>query len=160
MKKLILLLTAILLLFSGCPKHCLVDSPKDIKPIDWENYNDVATLFWNYYALSSETKWEDENKEIMVYGWILNQLGLGVKANNFSLLDDLDKIQDPHPTRPFITIRTYQAIELQSIFDTCDLTKKCFVKGKLNFGHINTSGVCNTTHPEILITDINDIYFK
>jgi hypothetical protein len=53
-------LTAILLLFTTCEKNCIGKRPKDVKPIDWENYNDVHTVYWNYVSLYSERKQEDE----------------------------------------------------------------------------------------------------
>ena len=41
--------------FSSCQKSCIKDRPKNVKPIDWNNYNDVSTVFWNYciYPTSS-----------------------------------------------------------------------------------------------------------
>jgi len=41
MKRIILCFTAILLLFTDCNKDCIIKHPKDVKSIDWENYNDI-----------------------------------------------------------------------------------------------------------------------
>ena len=44
----VLRFTIVLLLFAGCDKNCKIKYPKDLKPIDWENYNDVYDVIWNY----------------------------------------------------------------------------------------------------------------
>jgi len=50
---------------------------------------------------------------------------------------------------PHIGVKNYSGIlQLQAIFDTCDLTKKCFVKGRLEVDKI-FRGICVTVHPRI-----------
>ena len=82
MKRIILYLTALLLVFFACEKSCLEKKPKDVKPIDWENYNDVYTAFWNTYSACSESK--NAKREIMVYGWAKH------KGNMFTLVYETD----------------------------------------------------------------------
>ena len=64
MKKicLLLILSLAAVLFAACGKFCLEKCPKDIKPIDWENYNSVYDVFYNYYRLCSEQRYEDSEK--------------------------------------------------------------------------------------------------
>jgi ABC-type oligopeptide transport system substrate-binding subunit len=71
MKKinLLLILSFAAVLFAACEKNCIGKRSKDVKPIDWENYNDVSTVYWNYVSLYSERKQEDEGKTIKISGW-------------------------------------------------------------------------------------------
>jgi hypothetical protein len=151
---LILYLITILFLFAACEKTCGIKRPKDVKPIDWENYNDVYTVFWNL-TLSDIDKFP-LHEEVMVYGWIYNQYHDGISAKSFTLVDDKNGILDA-PEYPQINISGFN--ELQGMFDTCALTKKCFVKGILLFNHIKYMG-CSRLEIKMEITDINDIYFK
>ena len=146
----------VLLLFTTCQK-CKIKYPKNIKPIDWENYNDVYTVYWNLCSLTSEIKNFPLHEEIMVYGWIHNQNQYGVSAKKFSLVDDPSRIHGI-PGSPSIMVEN-NFDEIQVMFDTCDLTKKCFVKGKLLFIDI-IRGYCKTIEPSMYITDINNIYFE
>jgi len=159
MKKLsflmIVCLAAILLLFAACDKNCNTKPPKDVKPIDWENYNDVYTVYWNYVSLYSKRKQEDEGKIIKISGW------KAWSYDAFSLCDDAkyaDRNLGYTAAFPHIDIKFY-CPEVHTMLDTCDLTKKCFVKGKLSF-HEREAGLCNKVIPVIIVTDINDVYFK
>jgi hypothetical protein len=68
MRKLILSFTAVFLLFVACNKNCKIKYPKDVKPIDWENYNDVYTVYWNMVHCCSETI-DLQNETIKISGW-------------------------------------------------------------------------------------------
>ena len=157
---LILSLTAILFLFIACDKDCKIKYPKDIKPIDWKNYNDVHTVFWNYYTLCSETKEKDRGKEIMVSGWISQ----GTHKSALFFVEDVSKINDNNNTPSAIgnIPITSRYVELQSILDTSDITKKCYVRGRLDFDCLYViSRVCESqSRPKINILSANDIYFK
>jgi hypothetical protein len=146
MKRIVLCITALLLLFASCDKGCKIKRPKDVKPIDWENYNDVYTVYWNCYFLCSEIKDRNMHNKIMIYGWIQN-----ITNGSFSLVDTFNKISS-------ISI-TMCCEELQTKLDTIDISKKYFVKGELLFILSNPTECC-TTSPEIRVVDINDIYFK
>ena len=155
----ILCLTALLLLFTACEKTCSVKKPKDVKPIDWENYNDVYTVYWNYSSVYSKRKQEDEGKIIKISGWITQHSP--PNANLFALCDDSKyaiRSSGYKTSPPIMHIDGYFVPGLQAMLDSCDLTKKCFIKGKLGFREI-PSGFCTGAMPIIEITDINDIYF-
>ena len=169
MKKVILSFAVLLLLFANCDKNCKkenckedepckIDRPKDVKPIDWENYNDVYTVFWN----TVHSRYESinlQNDTIKISGWHAGSYDL------FHLCDDPDAA-NPNlgfvPTNIIILVYGKHP-ELYTVFqnmlDTCDLTKKCFVKGKLVFEAVDGS-MCGRTVPYLEVYDINDIYFK
>jgi len=156
MKKinLLLILSLVAVLFTNCGKFCLEKRPKDIKPIDWENYNSVYDVFYNYYRLCSEQRYEDSEKTIMVSGWLYRLWGGGLILRN---IPNHTNENSEYPRISLLAFRVNE--ELYAKIDTCDLTKKCFVKGELIFGCAE-AGLCSTSVPLIIIKNADDIYFE
>ena len=156
----ILCISAMLLLFAGCKNKCEIDYPKNIKPIDWENYNDVYTVYWNYHTLCSEIKVEDADKEIMLSGWV--RLPLYNRENYFNLVADVAQAGEypgPAPTL-HISIAMYED-SIRYYLDTCDITRKCFIKGRLDFDCYHMSGVCDSkAYPTVHLLSVKNIYFE
>ena len=165
MKRIILCFTAIILLFTNCNNECKngdcneeypckIDRPQNLKPIDWENYNDVHTVYWNTVHYCGEPN-NIQGDTIMISGW-------RPWSYDFFYLCDEAKYADNSlgytAAKPIVRIVCYLP-EFSEKLDTCDLTKKCFIKGKLmgeSFSDMN----CNWIEPIIEITDINNIYFE
>jgi hypothetical protein len=143
-------------LFIACDKTCGIKPPKDIKPIDWENYNDVGTVYWNLSGCCDDnTIKQHEGRTIKVYGWIRSPFS----AKGFCLIDNWNKIYD-NIQRPYIYIENHSYTdELQAKFDTCAHIKKCFIKGEFNVRMEKTPKGC-TINPGIEVTNINDVYFE
>ena len=158
-----LCLTALLLLFASCEKGCKIKYPKDVKPIDWENYNDVYTVYWNYVHVNGSKQEHkmrmDEGKEIMIYGWVTSQY-----ANSTIPLFDLCESPNGGIRCPIgIELPTpdpYLFTHLRTKLDTCDLTKKCFIKGKLISGSLFNGNYGCKGQAYIMIEYIDNIYFK
>ena len=153
MRKLVALFSVLLLLFASCNKSCKIKYPKNLKQIDWENYNDVHTVYWNLVHCCSETI-NLQSDTIMISGW---------KPSNFTTLSLCDY---PNTYYGDGTIKTLVHItcylpEFKEKLDTSDLTKKCYIKGKilLQQGESYSKKDCKVV-PKIKITNINDIYFK
>jgi hypothetical protein len=156
----ILCFTVLLSLFAACNKNCekenckeeydpcTIERPKDVKPIDWENYNDVYTVYWNYRQKCSEAKVEDVDKDIMIYGWILGSF------NNMYLVADKNTGTSGNPH-----VLLNATLQVHTILETSDLTKKCFIKGKLFLRDFATNDCCSVM-PLIVILNANDIYFE
>ena len=142
----ILYFAVLILLLTACKNGCKIDYPKNVKPIDWENYNDVYTVYWNYHQ-ECPGRQEDENKEIMVYGWLHD-------SDMFLLAD---RNSNPNGGNPHIIIQA--ANQVPTIIDSSDLKKKCFIKGILGLCNFPTNDCCHVV-PLIMITNINDIYFE
>ncbi|MFA6869181.1 MAG: hypothetical protein WC142_04295 [Bacteroidales bacterium] len=146
-----------MLLFVACDKTCGIKPPKDVKPIDWENYNDVSTVYWNTYSYK-----EIENfpldKEIMVCGWVYHPKYSNINPARFELIDNFSDVYNSAPSVIRVNVLIFSS-EIQAVFDTYDSTKKCFVKGKLNYNKL-FMGRCTRLDPEIYVSDTNDIYFK
>jgi len=171
MKKIILSLTIILLLFAACDKGCKIKRPKNVKPIDWENYNDVYDVFGNYNTLCSETKEKDRGREIMICGWIFQ----GIEENpfynisrTFAIISNEEDIFlgnfSTRGTGIYVCLDYSNNNEnlinsLKIKFDTTDITKKCFIKGKLSFKCLHIEK-CSKAVPYIILEDMNNIYFK
>lgn len=81
MKKLILCFTIIVFVFVACNKECQIKYPKNLKSIDWENYNDVYTVYWNTVHLCFETV-NLQSDTIKISGWRAWNYG------SFNLCDD------------------------------------------------------------------------
>lgn len=147
-------LTAILLLFAACDKFCMEKRPKDVKPIDWENYNSVHTVFWNYHSTCENVK--HENKEIMAFGWIYSN------GDGFFVLTDVTNYT-PYEI-PHVIIRPDYKVsngnEFYAKLATCDLTKKCFIKEKLMLCCTETMLACSKSTPAIVFSNIDDVYFE
>ena len=175
MKRIIIAFTALLLLFAACKEKydCKMDHPKDLKPIDWENYNDVYTVYWNFFCFCSKVKENPLNREIMVCGWIFQGVEGKYPFDNlyFTLISNEEDIfwWNCSTRGKGVVIRPYckdsngnfidPRDSLRIKFDTTDITKKCFIKGRLGFECLNTDG-CSMAVPEIILEDINNIYFE
>ena len=163
------LLLSAFCLFYGC-ETCKIKYPKNLKPIDWENYNSVRTVFWNYYAPEAKNQ-KDEGKEIMVSGWLSHSKYYRGNAGVMIIFEDLSKtdINDPIPIES-IHIRCWSSrtdtlidicSDLKNKLDTCNFMEKCYVKGILKIESITMMGSCAVRYrPTILIENADDIYFK
>lgn len=84
----------IVLCITSCEIPCSpISKPKDLQPIDWENYNDVKTVYYNCVKYCSE-KSVLEGKKVKVCGWKLKNL------DGFAISDD-----SINGSRPAISIR-------------------------------------------------------
>jgi len=172
MKKVILYFTALLLLFVSCKSNCEPNIPKGVKPIDWENYNDVYTVKWNFTKECSNTN-NDTGKDIKVFGWIFQGtegLYSSVNPENFPLIDKEANIFAANSsvgTSFYVKVGYFENSEdckafidsLKTKFATADITKKCYISGKLYYSEYSDNKCCNIS-PEIHIYSINDIYFE
>ena len=155
MKRIILYLTVIVLLFAACDRACKINYPKYVNPIDWENYNDIHTVYWNTIHCCDETI-SLQSDTIMISGW------KPWSYREFSLCDDAkyaDRGLGLTAASPIISIWS-KLPEFETILDTCDLTKKCFVKGNLSFQYGSHRQKYCRLECCIEITNINDIYFE
>jgi len=169
MNKLVFCFSILLLLFVSCKKDCKdnpceIDRPNDVKPIDWDNYNSVYDVYWNYGATE---KWSDDmGKKIKLYGWI-HQGKEGwcppVNPLNFRLIYKENNIFeiDGALIGESIYVRYYGhnidfTDSVYTIFATSDITKKCYITGTLSF--FTTPDMdCNWVNPTIFFTNI---YFE
>jgi hypothetical protein len=154
MKKIYFLLFAICLITAACEKkaQCKIEKPANLKPIDWEGYNDVYTVYWNYYEDCSLGRNVDKFDTIDVYGWIT---GYSIHSYNLTLNDQYEN-SDKN-----ISIQISSEIE-EELYQTLCTTiwpKKCFIKGEIILALIQTCNCCYTK-PSIIVHNVKDIYFE
>jgi len=171
-KKVILYLTALLLLSVSCKPNCEPKIPKGVKPIDWENYNDVYTVKWNFTKECTNTN-NDTGRDIKVFGWIFQGTEDSyppVDPEMFPLIDKKENIFAINcsvGTSFYIRTGYFENHEdyinlidsLKIKFATSDITKKCYVSGKLS-GESFADNKCCWTDPVIIIDSVDDIYFE
>jgi len=158
MKKIFVLIILSIAGFS-C-KDCEVTKPKH-KPIDWGNYNDVHTVYWNYTGKCSDFKEERPGPTIKMYGWIQSPHSQYTYPHDFYLIGD-SLLVEANQNGAYVRIQCFNDKEyeaLQAKFDTSDLTKKCFVTGELVTMNLEAYRCCHVT-PNIFIEDADNVYFE
>ena len=151
-----MLICSMIVFFLSCKSDfCEIKKPKDIKPIDWENYNDVYTVYWNFISdciifgdWPSNGSWQLE-KTIKIYGLIT---GYSLHSGSLNFKNqDLDKS---------VTVSITNEIE-KEIYEKLyapNWPKKCYAKGDLHLKPIETE--CCIVFPLIIVNSIDDIYFE
>ncbi|MCL2682108.1 MAG: hypothetical protein FWE63_01315 [Bacteroidales bacterium] len=177
MKKTTFKIIAILMILTGgvasCERNknenpCEIKRPTNLKPIDWENYNDVYTVYWTYHK-REVLVYEDTAKIIKVYGWVAQNYEhsdfdyMGGDADFFLLGNEAGG--NDAPFVPFVIVGGSEIISsLKEKLATADLTKKCYVRGKLTILFTKCiDGIdwgCCLMYSAIRIYSVNDIYFE
>jgi hypothetical protein len=133
--------------------------PKDLKPIDWINYNDVYTVYWNNINNCVEGDFSDENKKIKIYGWVHNPNGNKDFSHDFILIDDQSQIFAPNSSDCSIDVFLEKGVKVDT--NGIILNKKCYVEGKLFFMCLtHNRGGAQTTVTFVRVYNSNDIYFE
>ncbi|MDR2569347.1 MAG: hypothetical protein LBD23_03485 [Oscillospiraceae bacterium] len=155
-----------------------IEKPGDLKPIDWGEYNDVYTVFWNILKNDCRGSGYQTEDTVKVYGkisdlkYVQHYPGDSTYLHSF-VLNDIHEYNDififdhlrtkygcPAPS---VTIFCYHiADKLQKMLDSCDMMKECFIKGELGTIGIGSEGFdkCCFTVPSIYLCSIDDIYFE
>lgn len=162
----ILIVCTIVFFASSCGR-CGFKKPQGVKPIDWENYNDVYTVYWNYCDQGEDVCKNEgfSGKTVMVYGWIFQGKYSGTfDPKMFSLIDNEINIFSNNPNGTGIYIKVFDNEVIDSLkikFANTDITKKCYIKGELYLNCLPIGGSCvNSVEPCIIISNTDDIYFN
>jgi len=180
--KLTTILLALVVGFVSCEKFfktpenpqniCIKERPENLKSIDWDNYNDVYTVYWTYHDRSMPTEswiYKDTAKIIKVYGWLPKKHKVGdfygfMEGPGFRLVTDKDS-GEKTPYVYFVIVGDSVVIDaLKAKLATADLTKKCYIRGEFCF-KFGTSidaewGGCFLIIPRIKIYSADDVYFE
>ncbi|MDR1878607.1 MAG: hypothetical protein LBQ64_03465, partial [Bacteroidales bacterium] len=100
MKKVILFLLTATLIVTSCEKACYPKRPKNVKSVEWENYNDVYTVYWNFRSSRPKINLDNYNgKTIKLYGWMYKHSYLfdSLDRGTFSLVGDLNTVYQESP---------------------------------------------------------------
>ena len=152
--KLLILCGVVLLCFSCKEQRCgEIKKPKNLKAIDWENYNDVHTVYWNYFGYCSDREANTEDI-VSVYGWCY------CDDDNLYLIDvtNPNKPQkncyDPMGSNADIIVNISKLSTTDDYF-----AKTVYVKGVVQLPCLYEMG-CSTVAVEIVVTNPDDIYFE
>ena len=143
-----------------------IKKPKDLKPIDWENYNDVYTVYWNY-KINGCSKYGLTGEIVKVSGWIFQGKGEPyhppVNPTDFQLMSNEENIFSHNPYERggvTLSVRYYGSSEdlesLKAKFSTTDITKKCYVSGEIFIDELMDDTCC---YPYLIIFS-NNIHFE
>ena len=159
MKRIVLYLIAILLLFANCkiPDSCVPPLASGFhNELDWENYNNVQNVLRNTNLECSDPRVKENNsKSIKIYGWLM------VENNKMTMTYDslyaLGQGKFGYYSLPIDCIS-----EIQTTIATYDLTRKCYLKGELKLEKImdGKGDFCCQMGARIVLKSINDIYFE
>jgi hypothetical protein len=159
-----LLLTSLVLFNLSCKeteKCGAIEKPKNLKAINWENYNDIYTVYWNYAGDCSNIDLTGE-KTIKIEGWLLQpggniteinpeQFYITTKPNQFLIGEEI------HINVRVDSKEVTDALRIK--FENNDLTKKCYIKGRLLVLDFPMNYCCYSW-PVIILEDENDIIFE
>jgi hypothetical protein len=149
-----------MLVFSACKEMYKKKLPKDLKPIDWSNYNDVYTVYWNNINECIERNYRNQDRKIKLYGWVwvgYNPEGIDF-LHEITLMNDSSKIFASNRSEyPFIVVH----FDKDVIVDTNEIISKkmCYVEGELSFMCLPLS-TYSVTVTGVRVYNSNDIYFE
>jgi len=179
-KIILIILCGIALITFSCKQPCgiNIENPDEIEPIDWENYNDVYSVFWNYFKNNCHGAGYPTGKTIKVYGRIdsnslkitsegLNPHGL----HSFILMDEHEHeynniynylYEKYSYSAPHVEVFCFIPDEFQEKLTSTDLTRKCYIKGELGTSILkwDVDDECCFTTPNVRLYSTNDIYFE
>jgi len=159
------LIVIVLLSITGfsCKENCDINRPKNLKPIDWENYNDPYTVYWNGLKNCSEPGFDDGTK-IKVSGWIRQCANVQIPINPdlFALTEEKYMSECNGAKGTILHVRPYYSDFLDSlkIILNTNLEKKCYINGILSYNSLYDMGPCCHVTPEIIIYSVDDIKFE
>ena len=155
MKNIVFLFFSFIFVFSSCDNLCKkIEKPNDVKSIDWDNYNDVYDVYWNFRSYCHDVEiWQFENM-IKICGWIMYESN----PNSFWLIE---------PSNPKIKIFIGAYFEdnadtekLKILLENNNSGKKCFIQGVLVIDCLYTNTGCQDAYPTIYLQSVNDVYFE
>ncbi len=157
--KLALLLVVVTLLYSckrkigGCAETCYdIEKPANLKPIDWNGWNDAYTVYFNFYDNEEDACYDHNGDTIMCYGhlpesWHVSPYGVFYlevtgSSNNLKIKFNDNNIDS-----------------LTCLLNNSSHSDTCFVKGVLKLCGYDIQ-CCIVVDPCIFVNKIEDIYFK
>lgn len=165
--KLIIVLLAILSLFCSCKHKCHeVVKPSNLKPIDWNGWNDAYTVAYTFYDNKEKACYDYDGDTILCYGHIAKYLYddySSIKPDNIYLEAGM-RGQGVGVSFSFIYDQnSSERDSLINLLNSSNYSDTCFVKGvfKLSYHHIRTAlKSCEYSEPVITVCRIEDIWFK
>jgi len=132
-----------------------MEKPANIKPIDFENYNDVYTVYWNYRTYCDETD-PNPGDSIKVWGWITNY-SLPSTGTFFIY----SQPQGDYRRRViFVLLPKHVGNELAMKMVNITFPAKCFLYGEVMLPCLEEGTCRNKVTVSLYVNDVNNIYFE
>lgn len=135
----------------GCNKTCYdIEKTTNLKSIDWNNWNDAYTVYYNFYDNEEDACFDHDGDTIMCYG---TMCGSSYDDINLEVIGGDNNLQ---------LIFNMHGSEIDSINNLLNDTihsDTCFVKGILRIFQYDIQ-CCKIVIPAITLNRIEDIFFK
>jgi hypothetical protein len=165
MKTIISIFSSIILFITSCgnkqENSCPPPLGVEFNDIDWNTYNSVDTTYINNNLECSDSKtYVRKGKTIKICGWKIQN------NDNFSITDDSLYAIGEHSYHHSFPMNINYPSEIQEklsiLINNSDLSKKCYIVGKLYFEKImdGDGDWCCQVAPYIFLENIEDIYFE
>jgi len=158
--KLAIALFVVITLFCSCKRTCKdIVKPSDIKPIDWNGWNDAYTVGYTFYDNAEDACFDFNGDTILCYGHIARFLYEDYPSLSTSdvYLESGSKEEGVHV---FFDIFDSDVNILKQKLNNSVYSDTCFVKGTL---HVGASYImhCSIVYcPDIHVSRLEDIYFR
>lgn len=162
MKAKLSLLLMVVTMLCSCKHKCYdIVKPSNLKPIDWNGWNDAYTVFYTYYDNYDDACHDHDGDTIKCYGHIAKYL-----YEDYSSLRSDDIFLEANDRRQqavgvgFMLQNSSEMDSLKSLLKSSSHSDTCFVKGTLDLWGWSGPHHCNTVYPYITVHNIEDFYFK
>ena len=165
--KLTIAVLIIISLMCSCKHTCDdVVKPANLQPINWNDWNDAYTVFYNFYDNEEDACHSFDGDTILCYGHIAKYLYddySSLKPDNI-YLESGHMQQGVHIDFSFIYDQnSSERDSLINLLNNSTYSDTCFVKGVFSI-YSNTIHVfpksCTYVHPKITVHRIENIYLN
>jgi len=177
----VLMLAGGLFLFTACERNCdtSITKPNDLLPIDWDGYNDVFTVWWNFRSNDGVPhEYLAQGKTIKLYGklggyrWHFSSHLGGNDMIYFDLIDEQERdffdpgwvSGNPYAINVHFQIHPDSLIDKDELLEQlsiwASLTKRLYIRGSLTTGAGGPHWCPCNIFPIIILNSLDDIYFE
>lgn len=166
--RLAIVILATLSLFCSCKHKCYeVVKPSNLKPIDWNGWNDAYTVGYTFYDNEENACYDYDGGTILCYGHIAKYLYddyPSLNPDNSIYLESGNKQQGVEVSFSFIYDQnSSERDSLISLLNRYTYSDTCFVKGVFKVYsytiHVFPKS-CTYVRPGITVCRLEDIWFK
>jgi len=175
----VLLVLVGLFFLTACERNCdtSITKPNDLLPVDWDGYNDVFTVWWNFRSNDGEPhNYLTQGRTIKIYGTFGNySFGFNNDGSGmifFDLVDEQERdffdpgwvSENPYTISVRFQIHPDSLIDKDELLDLlsiwASLTKRLYIRGSLTTGAGGPHWCPGSIFPQIILNSLNDIYFE
>lgn len=165
--RLAIVILATLSLFCSCKHKCYeVVKPSNLKPIDWNGWNDAYTVGYTFYDNEENACYDYDGDTILCYGHIAKYLYddyPSLNPDNSIYLESGHKQQGVEVSFSFIYENSSERDSLISLLNRSTYSDTCFVKGVFKVYSYTIHLLprsCTYVQPGITVCRLEDIWFK